>query len=122
MMKNRLTPLEELRQEKELVRLECKEGEERLSEHWAYLSDNAGSLIFQSTINSVLSVFGFGGSSKSKKRQKETSTSSGLLSGLTAYYPVIWEIVQPIIWRFVIKKLKSIFSGKKKKEKDKDND
>lgn len=115
MMKSRLTPLEELRQEKELVRLECKEGEERLSEHWAYLSDNAGSLIFQSTINSVLSVFGFGGSSKSKKRQEETSTSSGLLSGLTAYYPVIWEIVQPIIWRFVIKKLKSIFSGKKKK-------
>lgn len=122
MMKSRLTPLEELRQEKELVRLECKESEKRLSEHWVYLSDNAGSLIFQSTINSVLSIFGFGGSSKSKKRQEENPTSSSLLSGLTAYYPVLWEIAQPIIWRFAIKKLKSIFSGKKKKEKDKDDD
>lgn len=112
-MSNRMTPLEELRQEKEIVRRECKESEDRLAEHWVYLSDNAGSLLFQSAVNVVLGAFGFGGNKK--KKEEESSSSHGLLSGLTAYYPVIWDIVQPLLWRFFIKKIKSLFSGKKKK-------
>lgn len=119
-MKNRLTPLEELRREKDIVRGECKESEERLAVHWSYLSDNAGSLLFQSAVNAILSSFGFGGGNK--KKQEETSTSNSLLSGLTAYYPVVWELVQPLLWRFLIRKIKSIFSGKKKKKRNNDDD
>jgi hypothetical protein len=113
MMSNRLTPLEELRQEKEIIRRECKDSGERLAEHWSYLSENAGSLLFQSAVNAVLGAFGFGESKK--KKQEETSISNSLLHGLTAYYPVIWDIVQPLIWRYFIRKIKSLFSGKKKK-------
>ena len=113
-MKTKLTPLEELRQEKEIVRRECTESEERLALHWEYLSDNAGSLLFQSALNAVLKKFGFGGMS-SKGKKEEVSISNNLLAGLTAYYPVIWDLVQPLIWRFIVKKIKSAFSGKKKK-------
>jgi hypothetical protein len=115
MMSNRLTPLEELRREKEIIRRECKDSKERLAEHWLYLSDNAGSLLFQSAVNTVLGAFGVGGSKK--KKQEEISTSNSLLSGLTAYYPVIWDIVQPLIWRYLVRKIKSLFSGKKKKKR-----
>lgn len=120
-MKTKLTPLEELRQEKEIVRRECAESEERLAGHWVYLSDNAGSLLFQSALNAVLKKFGFGGTSSKSKKEEEVSTSNNLLAGLTAYYPVIWDLVQPLIWRFVVKKIKSIFSGKKKKRKNGDD-
>ncbi|NDV95550.1 hypothetical protein D0T84_11600 [Dysgonomonas sp. 521] len=119
-MKNSLTPLEELRREKDMVRRECEESEHRLSDHWTYLSDNAGSLLFQSTVNAILSSFGFG--ANKKKQQEETSTSNSLLSGLTAYYPVVWELVQPLLWRYFMKKIKSIFSGKKKKKRKDDDD
>lgn len=117
-MKTKLTPLEELRQEKVILRKECAESEGRLAEHWEYLSDNASSLLFQSAVNAVLHKFGFGASNN--KKEGEASTSNSLLAGLTAYYPVIWDIVQPLLWRFVVKKVKSIFSGKKKRKDDDD--
>jgi hypothetical protein len=120
MMSNRLTPLEELRREKETIRRECRDSEERLAEHWSYLSDNVGSLLFRSAVNTVLGAFGFGESKK--KKQEEISTSNSLLSGLTAYYPVIWDIVRPLLWRYLIRKLKSLFSGKKKKKRKNDDD
>lgn len=120
-MKNKLNPLEELRQEKVILRKECAESEERLAEHWSYLSDNAGSLLFQSAMNAVLRKFGFGGLSSDRKQEEETSTSNSFIGGLSAYYPVIWDLVQPLLWRFIVKKVKSIFSGKKKKRKDDDD-
>ena len=44
-------------------------------------------------------------------------------SGLMAYDPLVWEMVQPLLWRFAVKKVKSLFSGKKKKKrKDDDGD
>jgi hypothetical protein len=118
MMRNKLTPLEELRQEKAIARRECAESEERLGEHWTYLSDNAGPLLFQSAMNTVLRQFGFGPKEKSKDTgDSGTIAHSGLLGSLMAYYPIVWEIVQPMLLRFVVKKIKSIFSGKKKKRR-----
>lgn len=114
MMKTKLTPLELFRQEKEKVRRECAEKEGRLAEHWAYLSDHAGSLIFQSAIDGILHHFGFGSKRKSKEDSGDT-TNNGFLTALTTYYPVIWEFLQPVLIRFVIKKIKSIFSRRKKK-------
>lgn len=121
MMKNELTPLELLRQDKEMIRRECAEKEDRLAEHWSYLSDHAGSLIFQSAVNAVLRHFGFGPKEKPKEGESEGIVSSGLLSTLTAYYPIVWEFVQPMLIRFVIRKIKSIFSRKKKKKRRDDD-
>lgn len=121
-MRNKLTPLQELRQEKAIARQECAESEERLAGHWSYLSDNAGSLLLKSAINAVLHQFGFGSKEKAKEDDSNRIVHSGLLGNLIAYYPIVWEIVQPMLFRFVIKKIKSIFSGKKKKKRRDDDD
>ena len=125
-MKNKNRLLDELRQEKAILRQECAESEARLSEHWEYLSDNAPLLIINSAVSGVTSWMGFGGK-QNKEKEAEVSESTGVLqtawSGVMAYYPLVWEIVQPLLWRFAVKKIKSLFSGKKKKRwKDDDED
>lgn len=128
-MKTKLNPLEELRLEKDIVRRECEVSEYHLAEHWSYLSDNAVSLLFNTAVNSIVGKLGFSnriGKSKEKEEEHEQSHSplgifQNVVSGLTAYSPLIWEIAQPLLWRFAVKKIKSIFSGKKKKRKDDDD-
>lgn len=121
MMKNKRSPLEQLRQEKEILRQECADGEARLSEHWTYISHNAGSLAFNSIVNTVARKLGFGGF-KDDSQDQETTASTGFaqsaFNGLLAYYPLIWEFVQPMLIRFAIRKFKSLFTRKKKKKKD----
>ncbi|MDR0825166.1 MAG: hypothetical protein LBN74_08740 [Prevotella sp.] len=119
-MKTKLTPLEELRREKEIVRRECAESGYRLAEHWSYLSNNVGSLLFQSGVDAILKKFGFG--STQSRKEDEAPASNNLLGTLNTYYPVVWEIVQPLLWNYLIKKIKSIFSGKKKKKRRNDDD
>lgn len=119
-MKNKITLLEELRQEREIVRQECIESEDRLTEQWNYLSDNASSLLLDSAVSGIASWLGFGHKEKAKE---ESESSSGNIvqtawNGVMAYYPLIWEIVQPLLWRYAVKKVKSLFSGKKKKRSD----
>ncbi len=127
MKNNSISPLDELRQEKEIVRRECKESEERLAEQWNYLSDNAPSLLLNGAVNGIASWLGFGSrvGQKSKEQEHETESSGfmqNILGGLTAYYPLIWEMVQPMLWRFAIKKVKSLFTKKKKKKRSDDDD
>lgn len=120
MTKNKLTPLQILRQEKEIAKRECTESEARLAGHWSYLSENATSLVFQSAIDAVLHKFGFGHRSRSGEDSSSEGGQRGLLSGLAAYYPMIWEIAQPLLLRFAMKKIKSLFSRKKKKKSNDD--
>lgn len=124
-MRNKITLLDELRQEKEILRQECGESETRLSQQWEYLSDNAPSLLINSAVSGITSWMGFGGK-QNKEQGTEVSESTGVLqtawSGLMAYYPLVWEIVQPLLWRFAVKKIKSLFSGKKKKRRKDDDD
>lgn len=116
-MKNKNRLLDEIRREKEVLRRECAESETRLSEHWEYLSDNAPSLLINNAASGIAGWLGFGGK-ESKDKGTEASEPAGLVqtvwSGLMAYYPLVWEIVQPLLWRFAVKKIKSLFSGKKK--------
>ncbi len=123
-MKNEISPLEELRQEKEIVRREIKVYEDRLAEKWEYLSDNAPSLLFNAALSGIIGWFGFGNKVESKDK-KEGMGSSGithsLLSGLMAYYPLIWDIAKPMLWKYAVRKVISLFTSKKKKGK-KDND
>lgn len=124
-MKNKNRLLDEIRQEKEILRRECADSEARLSEHWEYLSDNAPSLLINSAVSGIVGWMGFG-SRQNKEKGTEVSESAGVLqtawSGLMAYYPLVWEIVQPLLWRFAVKKIKSLFSGKKKKKRRDDDE
>jgi hypothetical protein len=124
-MKNRNRLLDEIRQEKEILRRECAESEARLSGYWEYLSDNTPSLLINSAASGIAGWLGFG-SKENKNKGTEASESAGLAqtawSGLMAYYPLVWEIVQPLLWRFAVKKIKSLFSGKKKKRRRDDDD
>ncbi|MDH6308427.1 hypothetical protein M2451_000738 [Dysgonomonas sp. PFB1-18] len=127
MKNNSISPLDELRQEKEIVRRECKESEERLTEQWNYLSDNAPTLLLNGAVNGIASWLGFGTRIGQKPKEQERDTESSgfmqnMLGGLTAYYPLIWEMVQPMLWRFAIKKVKSLFTKKKKKKRSDDDD
>ncbi|MDR1090910.1 MAG: hypothetical protein LBL79_07515 [Prevotella sp.] len=124
-MKNKNRLLDEIRQEKEILRRECAEGKTRLLEHWTYLSDNAPLLLINSAASGIAGWLGFGGK-ENKEKGTEVSEPAGLAqtawSGLMAYYPLVWEIVQPLLWRFAVKKMKSLFSGKKKKKRRDDDD
>ncbi|MDR1881735.1 MAG: hypothetical protein LBR26_03010 [Prevotella sp.] len=117
MKDNKPTPLQQLRQEKAIARRECAESEERLAAHWSYLSDNAGSLLFRSAINAALRQFGFGPKEDAKDSGSDGMAYSGLLGNLAACYPIVWEVVKPMLFRFIIKKIKSVFSGKRTKER-----
>jgi hypothetical protein len=123
MKKNKINPLEELRQEKVIVRKEVADSEDRLAEHWVYLSDNAPSLLMNSAVNGIAGWFGFGHKQESEQ-DKSDSGSNGImhniLGAVTAYYPLIWEIVQPVLLRFAMNKIKSIFTRKKKKKYNND--
>lgn len=123
MKQNKISPLEQLRQEKAILQNECKEGEDRLTGYWNYISSNVGSLFLSSAIGSVRRQLGFGGSSTKEgiasSSDKAKGSSSGLwqgvLGGVIAASPLIWELVQPMLMGFAMKKIKSIFSRKKKK-------
>lgn len=125
MKNNKICPLDELRQEKEILRRECSESEERLGEHWSYFQNNVSSLLFQSAVGSFSRKLGFGGSSSSKDHKDKGGGGSlanglfqGALGGLIASAPILWDLAQPMIIRFVVKKIKSIFTGGKKKKKE----
>ncbi|MDU1889808.1 MAG: hypothetical protein E6767_03895 [Dysgonomonas sp.] len=122
-MTNKLSPLEELRQERAIVKKECSSSEDRLAIHWLYIKDNAGSIIFSSILSSIAHSLGFGGfKSSSNKSKNDRHESSGFMSNiygaLSPYLPFVWEIAQPLLLRFAVKKIKSIFSGKKKRKYD----
>jgi len=135
MKKNEMTPLEELRREKEILKTECAEREDRLGEYWAYINDNAGSLILDGIIDTVKGKLGLTPSKKSLPKYysdesipgfADTSGGTGFMNtiknGLQMTYPLIWEIAQPMLWEFALKKVKSIFSRKKKKKKKREYD
>lgn len=128
MMKTKMNPLEELRQEKEIVRREVAESEERLGDQWAHLSDNAVPLLLNAAVHGIAGMFGFGRRAEQKdaRRIEEPEGPSGIFqtvfNSLITYYPLIWEIAQPMIIRFVINRIKSLFTRKKKKKRKDDDD
>ncbi len=115
-MKTKLTPLEELRQEKELAIREAELIEFRLKDQWDYISDNAVSIVFHSALNGILGKLGFSNKvSNPKSKQNDTFGIAGnSFSGVMAYLPLVWEIAQPVLWGLIVKKVKSIFKRKKK--------
>lgn len=129
MMKTKMNPLEELRREKEIVRREVVESEQRLGNRWSHLSDNAVPLLLNAAVHGIAGMFGFGHRTERKDARRQIEEPEGpsgifqtVFNTLVTYYPLIWEIAQPMIIRFVINKIKSLFTRKKKRKRKDDDD
>jgi len=117
------TPFEKLLAEKERIRKHSRQQEHKLNEDLSYLQDNAGSLLL-SGVSSLL----FSGSATAKKNKAlpaseqspavhAPTASLGLADFLPIgkmMIPVLWELAQPLIITWCIRRLKKVFSGKKR--------
>jgi len=116
------SPLEKLLADKEQIRHQCQQQEQRLNASVAYIQDHAGSLLL-SGVSSLL----FSGSGKTAQKTIALSPPKGsqdkVSLGLADYLsigktmiPLLWEIVQPLIITWGIRKaktiIKNIFTGK----------
>lgn len=123
MKQNKITPLEQLRQEKEMAKQEVLDSEARLSGQWVYMRNNLSVLLVNSVIDTTLKGFGLR-ASKSDSDQDENKDKDlqspgifkSVLGSVAAISPLIWELVQPMLMSFALRKVKSIFSGSKKKK------
>ena len=139
------TPLSKLQAEKHQLEVLCKKQEERLAVHARYLQDNAGSLLL-SGVSALLSSSGTPKAEKEKadsasqrqgarsfaQRQAAAPTIPGLPMGLSTllkvpkmvsigagWMPLAWQVAQPLLITWSIKRVKRIIGGaftrKKKK-------
>ncbi|MDR2232349.1 MAG: hypothetical protein LBE56_04400 [Tannerella sp.] len=109
--------------DKEQIRQQCIRQEQKLNKEYAYFQENAGSLLISGLSSLVFSGFG-----ESKKHQKAVDSGQNLAAktpavplGLSDYLkvgkmmiPTIWEIAQPVIIAWGIRKIKSFFTGRGK--------
>jgi len=114
--KNKISPIEVLRDEIAEIKDDFSNREYRIKNNMEYLKGNFGSLLFSSFItsskNSIVSLFnGITGNSG-----EEVKGSSSFLDKVFAFSPLIMEIAQPILIGLATKKVKSLFTRKKKKK------
>ena len=117
------TPLQKLSADKEHIRRQCCRQEQKLNEGILYLQDNAAGLLISGA--SALLFSGSGGTTQKDKTVSSPAHSHATTSlGLSDYLsigkmmvPVLWEIAQPLIITWCIRKMKKIitnaFTGKK---------
>lgn len=122
---NPQTPLEKLISDKQRIQQECQIKAGKLNDDFAYIQENAGSLLL-SGLSSLLFPSTKPTSQKEATEQVPVSSEGSSLSlGLTEYLsiakgmlPLAWDLAQPFIMSWGIKKAKkwliSIFSKKKK--------
>ncbi len=119
------TPLAKLLADKERIRQQSRLQEQKLNESISYLQDNAGSLLL-----SGLSSLFLSGSTPAKKNKalmlpghSSQATITPIPSfGLADFWslgkmmiPVVWEIAQPLLITWCIRKVKKVFTGKQRK-------
>ena len=121
-----LTPIEKLLADKIDIERKCRIQEKKLNDDFAYIQDNSTSLIL-----SGVSTLLFPSKNTTKKSALQTSAdgqqSSSTINGTAVkspqisisdyliiakgMLPVAWEILQPIIIAWGIKKAKSMIAG-----------
>ena len=117
-MNNRQTPLEKLISDKERIQRQCKRQEQKLNEDFSYIQENAGSLLL-SGLSSLLFP-----SNKSTTKTNDKNTApvtagqpsialgiSDYLSIAKGMIPIAWDLAQPFIMTWGIKKAKKWFSN-----------
>lgn len=110
----RLTPLEKLISDKQRLSGECHIREEKLSEDFSYIQEHVGSLLL-SGVSSLLFPSAKSHTKKEDSSHKPVSTaSSGLSLGMSDYLsmakgllPMAWDIAQPMLLSWGIKKAKN---------------
>lgn len=115
-------PIDILRAERTKYKKAYQKDEAVLADKWKYVNDNLTSLAASSLINGFMSSFGFGGNHASKETALadtgENKPAFNFLKTVTGVamtsLPLVWDFVQPLILRSIIKKVKGLFSGKKK--------
>lgn len=127
----KISPIEELRSEKEQLKSEFTTTEEKILSHINYVADNFGSILLNAFIGSFKQHF-----KKSDFIKKATdpltdetdnsrTTSSTVMqtvwAGLQLTYPYLIEIAKPVASAFVTNKLSGIFKKKKKNNKPSQN-
>ena len=121
-----LSPIEQLLADKSNVEAQCSLQEKKLQDDFEYIHQNASSLLFAG----LTSLFFSSGQSKNKpesqslalhhpKQDIEPLSVTDLFQVAKKMLPVVWEIVQPLLINWGIKKAKSLIIGlftKKKHE------
>ena len=124
-MNNRQTPLEKLISDKERIQRQCKRQEQKLNEDFSYIQENAGSLL----LSGLSSLHYPSNKSTTKTNDKNTAPVTAgqpsIALGISDYLsiakgmiPIAWDLAQPFIMTWGIKKAKKWFSNllfKKKK-------
>lgn len=124
-MDNQQTPLEKLISDKERIQGQCKRQEQKLNEDLSYLQENAGSLLL-SGLSSLLFPSNKSAAKENDKPATSVTTEAPTIAlGISDYLsiakgmiPIAWDIAQPFIMTWGIKKAKKWFSNllfKKKK-------
>lgn len=116
MTKTKLSALEELRIRKSQLLEESNMHKDNLSHNWDYTKTHFGKLLLGSTVsstkNGLSDVF-----SLLTGKGDEIEKPSAAMNVISSAAPVIWNIAQPMLLGLLVKKAKSIFTGKKKKKK-----
>lgn len=118
-MNNPQTPLEKLISDKQRVQEECRLKEQKLNNEFAYIQENAGSLL----ISGVSALLFPGTKTKNKPadtRQPAIATDTSSVSlGLTDYLsvaqgllPLAWDMVRPFLVTWGIRKAQTWITGK----------
>ena len=116
-----LTPIEQLVAYKSIVEAKCAAQQKKLYEDVEYIQNNASSLIFSGLVSLL---FSSGQTKKKPETQSvmlindsQSTRNNNLLSSSTIFFvakkmiPVVWEIVQPLLINWGIKKAKSLLVG-----------
>lgn len=107
----KLSPLEELRQRKLVLQQECQKDEERFFRVVDDVRGNWRSLLIGSLFSSSKSLVSSFFSSPRTDKNSATAASGGALPKLI---PVVWAVLQPILMKIAMNKIKSLFTQKKR--------
>lgn len=124
-MKNRLSPMKQLKADKERLQALCNEQEVNIHNQIAYGGSHLGSLLLKTIFSGK----------KDKTTHKKDGTVSIAQNGFSSItkdiWPIAWSIAQPYLIGLITKKVKDLFVGgfkrkkkqsKKKKDKRTDGD
>lgn len=113
---NTLTPLEKLISEREQIKEQCRQQEQKLNNQVVYLQQNAGSLLL-SGLSSLL----FPKTSALPVKPTTAQSSSGnqaIALGISDYLsiakemmPVLWDVAKPLLISWGVKKARTVFFG-----------
>lgn len=108
---NRLTPLEKLIFDKKRLLQESQNQEQKISEHFSYIKEHAGSLVFSGISSLIFPSSKSHASKEDPKPAKSTSILPTISLGTPDYLsiaksmlPVVWDIAQPLLLTWGIKK------------------